>query len=127
MISTNEDTAAYLTLINSIFDGKFHPEVIVVDKSDAEINAINQFRLSLGSSSTTPVPMVCYFHVLQAINRHMKVEGIEGNVAQVVLSLIRTIHAEESREECNKVIRKMQEYLQKKGNVVGIGVPPNKC
>jgi hypothetical protein len=113
MVSTNEDTNAYLTFLTSVFDSEFHPDVVVVDKSDAEINAINIFRTRLKTAS--PTPMVCFFHVMHAVHRHMRSSGIDPETAQVVMSILRAVHTEESKEMCDALIEKMIKYINKKG------------
>ncbi len=111
MISTLEDTSAYLQLLNSLTT--LRPDAIVVDKSDAEIKAIKEF-----ARGGKPCPIVCYFHIIQAIKRNLSSSNLTGQEGQVVLSLIKSIHGARTQGQCDWLIGKLGRYLNERGKFV---------
>ena len=112
MISTNEDSTAYFTFLDELFAGATPPEAIMVDKIDAELKAIREFAIKHKSNT---VSVVCYFHVLQAIQKYLKMASVMNSEASVIIGMIKAIHLEQDSTRCDSLWSKLFRYLQQQG------------
>ena len=82
LISTNEDTMAYSIFLRELFSNGNAPDAIMVDKSDAEIKAIRSFG---ENQKVNTVVVICYFHVLQAIQRYFRSHSMQEQEMKIII------------------------------------------